>query len=88
MGMFDPEGWTGRDPWLSSWCVRLVSASAVRSPMLTIGKLGTSRAQLEYYEQQVASGIEHYYARRHEGGTGIPNGLRVTRCLKDNEAFD
>jgi conjugative relaxase-like TrwC/TraI family protein len=44
--------------------------------MLTIGKLGTSRAQLEYYEQQVASGIEHYYARRGEcGGTWRGSGV-------------
>lgn len=34
--------------------------------MLTIGKLGASRKQLEYYEQQVAAGIEDYYAGRGE----------------------
>jgi hypothetical protein len=34
--------------------------------MLTIGKLGASRKQLTYYEQQVASGIEDYYAGRGE----------------------
>jgi conjugative relaxase-like TrwC/TraI family protein len=34
--------------------------------VLTIGKLGASRAQLEYYERQVAAGIEDYYAARGE----------------------
>ncbi len=34
--------------------------------MLTIGKLGAGRAQLQYYEQQVAGGIEDYYAGRGE----------------------
>ena len=34
--------------------------------MLTIGKLGSSRGQLGYYEEQVASGIEDYYAGRGE----------------------
>jgi conjugative relaxase-like TrwC/TraI family protein len=38
--------------------------------VLTIGKLGTGRGQLEYYEQQVAAGMEDYYAGRGEcGGT-------------------
>ena len=34
--------------------------------MLTIGKLGSNRGQLAYYEQQVAAGIEDYYAGRGE----------------------
>jgi conjugative relaxase-like TrwC/TraI family protein len=34
--------------------------------MLTIGKLGAGRGQLEYYEQQVAAGIEDYYVGRGE----------------------
>ncbi len=34
--------------------------------MLSIGKLGASHAQLEYYERQVAAGIEDYYAARGE----------------------
>jgi hypothetical protein len=40
--------------------------------MLTIGKLGSSRDQLVYYEQQVADGIEDYYAGRGE----CPGGWR------------
>jgi conjugative relaxase-like TrwC/TraI family protein len=44
--------------------------------VLTIGKLGASRKQLEYYEQQVAAGIEDYYSGRGEApgewrGSGI-----------------
>jgi conjugative relaxase-like TrwC/TraI family protein len=34
--------------------------------MLTIGKLGASAGQLEYYERQVAAGAEDYYAGRGE----------------------
>lgn len=34
--------------------------------MLTIGKLGLSRDQLEYYEQQVAQGVEDYFSGRGE----------------------
>src|SRR5664279_2980380 len=34
--------------------------------MLTIGKLGASAGQLEYYERQVAAGAEEYYAGRGE----------------------
>ena len=34
--------------------------------VLTIGKLGATRGQLQYYEQQVAAGIEDYYAGRGE----------------------
>lgn len=57
--------------------------------MLTIGKLGSSRGQLTYYEQQVAAGIEDYYAGRGEApglwrGTaadplGVIAGERVER---------
>jgi conjugative relaxase-like TrwC/TraI family protein len=44
--------------------------------VLTIGKLGTGRGQLEYYEQQVAAGIEDYYAGRGEcGGVWRGSGL-------------
>jgi conjugative relaxase-like TrwC/TraI family protein len=44
--------------------------------MLSIGKLGASRKQLEYYEHQVAAGIEDYYTGRGEApgrwcGAGI-----------------
>jgi conjugative relaxase-like TrwC/TraI family protein len=34
--------------------------------VLTIGKLGVSRGRLEYYEAQVAAGVEDYYAGRGE----------------------
>lgn len=34
--------------------------------MLSIGKLGASAGQLEYYERQVAAGAEEYYAGRGE----------------------
>lgn len=34
--------------------------------MLSIGKLGASQGQLEYYEEQVAAGAEDYYAGRGE----------------------
>ena len=34
--------------------------------MLSIGKLGASGAQLDYYERQVADGIEDYYSGRGE----------------------
>jgi len=34
--------------------------------MLTIGKLRASEDQLEYYEQQVAEGIEDYFSGRGE----------------------
>src|SRR5450755_4355602 len=50
-------------------------SSAVAPAMLTIGKLGTSRGRLEYYDSQVAAGLEDYYAGRGESpgrwrGTG------------------
>jgi conjugative relaxase-like TrwC/TraI family protein len=46
--------------------------------VLTIGKLGTGRGQLEYYEQQVAAGIEDYYAGRGEcGGAWRGSGVRA-----------
>src|SRR5450755_2830444 len=41
-------------------------SSAVAPAMLTIGKLGTSRGRLEYYDAQVAAGAEDYYAGRGE----------------------
>jgi hypothetical protein len=34
--------------------------------VLSIGKLGASAGQLEYYERQVAAGVEEYYAGRGE----------------------
>src|ERR1700756_29098 len=37
--------------------------------VLTIGKLGTARGRLEYYDAQVAAGAEGYYAGR-GGATG------------------
>jgi conjugative relaxase-like TrwC/TraI family protein len=55
-----------RERRLSGSCVRFVSASGCGSGVLTIGKLGASRGQLAYYEQQVAAGIEDYYAGRGE----------------------
>lgn len=38
----------------------------VVAAVLSIGKLGASLDQLEYYERQVAAGIEDYYAGRGE----------------------
>jgi hypothetical protein len=35
-----------------------------RTLVLTIGKLGSSASQLDYYERQVAAGAEDYYAGR------------------------
>jgi conjugative relaxase-like TrwC/TraI family protein len=44
--------------------------------MLTIGKLGASTGQLDYYERQVAAGAEDYYAGRGESpGTWRGGGL-------------
>ena len=59
-----------------------MSAFAGWSSVLTIGKLGASRKQLAYYEQQVAAGIEDYYAGRGEApgrwrGSAL-NALEVT----------
>lgn len=60
--------------------------------MLTIGKLGASRKQLEYYEEQVAAGIEDYYSGRGEApggwrGSGI-EALGLTRGGEvDRSAF-
>jgi conjugative relaxase-like TrwC/TraI family protein len=34
--------------------------------VLTIGKLGASKGQLQYYERQVAAGVEDYYSGRGE----------------------
>jgi conjugative relaxase-like TrwC/TraI family protein len=57
--------------------------------VLTIGKLGASAAQLDYYERQVAAGAEDYYAGRGEspgqwmgGGLaalGVAGGSQVER---------
>ena len=46
------------------------------SVVLTIGKLGKTAAQLEYFDAQVAAGVEDYYAGRGESpgrwrGSGI-----------------
>ena len=70
-------------------CVRFVSASAGWWSVLTIGKLGSSAGQLEYYERQVAAGVEDYYAGRGEvpgvwlgagvEGLGVAVGSRVER---------
>ncbi len=46
--------------------------------VLSIGKLGASRAQLEYYERQVAAGIEDYYAAPWRGA-GAVDRRRVRR---------
>jgi conjugative relaxase-like TrwC/TraI family protein len=46
--------------------------------MLTIGKLGATRGQLEYYDAQVAVGAEDYYAGRGESpGRWQGSGLRA-----------
>ena len=79
-----------REPRLSDRCVHFVSAPERRlASVLTIGKLGSSPAQLDYYERQVAAGAEDYYAGRGESpgvwiGGGIkaldvPVGSRVSR---------
>jgi conjugative relaxase-like TrwC/TraI family protein len=57
--------------------------------VLTIGKLGSSASQLDYYERQVAAGAEDYYAGRGEspgvwmgGGLNaldVPAGSQVSR---------
>jgi len=49
--------------------------------MLTIGKLGASPGQLEYYERQVAAGAEDYYAARGEApGAWLGGGVEAL-CL-------
>jgi conjugative relaxase-like TrwC/TraI family protein len=80
---------TGRERRFSAWCVRFVSASVEWCGVLSIGKLGTSTGQLEYYERQVAAGAEDYYAGRGEvpgvwlgagaGALGLELGGRVSR---------
>ena len=46
--------------------------------MLTIGKLGASASQLDYYERQVAAGAEDYYAGRGESpGEWMGGGLEA-----------
>ena len=64
-------------------CVRFVSASdGRRTLVLTIGKLGSSASQLDYYERQVAAGAEDYYTGRGESpGVWIGSGLRRWTCL-------
>ena len=57
--------------------------------MLSIGKLGASTGQLEYYERQVAAGAEDYYAGRGEvpgvwlgsgaAALGLERGTQVSR---------
>jgi conjugative relaxase-like TrwC/TraI family protein len=85
----------------AGWRVRFVSASAYRgrsslagaeasARVLTIGKLGASGAQLDYYERQVAAGAEEYYTGRGEvpgvwlgdgaAGIGLPPGQPVSRA--------
>jgi conjugative relaxase-like TrwC/TraI family protein len=72
------RGRIDRDRRLSFWCVRFVSASTEADTVLTIGKLGPNRGQLEYYELQVAAGIEDYYAGRGEcGGAWRGSGLQA-----------
>jgi conjugative relaxase-like TrwC/TraI family protein len=59
--------------------------------VLTIGKLGTSRGRLEYYDAQVAAGVEDYYAGRGESpgqwrGTGAcALGLSTRGTVKRSE---
>jgi conjugative relaxase-like TrwC/TraI family protein len=60
----------GRGPGSAAFTLR--GAQVV----LTIGKLGTSRGRLEYYDAQVAAGVEDYYAGRGESagqwrGSGV-----------------
>jgi len=66
-----------------------VSASTGWWLVLSIGKLGASAGQLDYYERQVAAGAEEYYAGRGEVpgvwmgsgavALGLPGGGRVGR---------
>jgi conjugative relaxase-like TrwC/TraI family protein len=71
-------GWSGRDRGLPFWCVRFVSAAGEADTVLSIGKLGPNRGQLEYYEAQVAAGIEDYYAGRGEcGGAWRGSGIEA-----------
>src|SRR5271156_6372711 len=59
--------------------------------MLTIGKLGRTRGRLEYYDAQVAAGVEDYYAGRGESpgrwrGAGARNlDLRTLGTVKRHE---
>jgi conjugative relaxase-like TrwC/TraI family protein len=51
---------------------------ASTTAVLTIGKLGSSRSQLVYYEEQVAVGIEDYYAGRGEArGVWLGRGVEA-----------
>jgi conjugative relaxase-like TrwC/TraI family protein len=59
--------------------------------VLTIGKLRTSRGALEYYDAQVAAGVEDYYAGRGEspgrwrGAGAAALGLDTRGTVKRNE---
>jgi conjugative relaxase-like TrwC/TraI family protein len=79
MQLFGPIPRIGREPRLRDRCVRFVSASDRRRALvLTIGKLGSSASQLDYYERQVAAGAEDYYAGRGESpGVWIGGGLKT-----------
>jgi conjugative relaxase-like TrwC/TraI family protein len=60
--------------------------------VLSVGKLGASRAQLAYYEQQVAAGIEDYYTGRGEApgrwrGSGVPALGLAAGARVEREAF-
>jgi conjugative relaxase-like TrwC/TraI family protein len=60
--------------------------------MLTIGKLGTSRGRLEYYDSQVAAGVEDYYDGRGESpgrwrGTGAKSLSLSTRGTVKRHEF-
>ena len=78
-----------RERLFSFCCVRFVSGQAGRWAVLSIGKLGASAGQLEYYERQVAAGAEDYYAGRGEvpgvwtgagsEALGLAGGGRVAR---------
>jgi conjugative relaxase-like TrwC/TraI family protein len=91
-------GANARERRLSGWCVRFVSASRWWSGVLTIGKLGASRDQLEYYERQVAAGIEDYYAARGEapgrwvgagcGGVGVLGSVEGDEFLRLMDGCD
>ena len=88
-----PRGGLGRR-WIIGVCGRLPGVSAAKWPrglfvrgalaVLTIGKLGASRAQLEYYDAQVAAGVEDYYAGRGESpGRWRGSGARALGLRRD-----
>jgi len=88
-GCLSPIRGIGRERRFAGCCVRFVSAYAGRCAVLSIGKLGASAGQLEYYERQVAAGAEEYYAGRGEvpgawigagaAALGLTSGGRVSR---------